>query len=95
MNSPAPGLDRRRLLAALVEGASHLLPGQRPIESFVHHNTLHCYEELPFEQAVVTAAQRFGAQAFMPEAKFREAWQSSRILDRDIDLVLQARGSRD
>lgn len=81
------GLSRGALQAA-VDHAGHLLPGQRPIEAFVHHNTLHVFEDLPFEDAVREASRKFGANAYMPEAKFREAYRAARIFDRDLDAVL-------
>lgn len=78
--------------AQRVHGALHeakeLLPGQKPIESFVHHNTLHTFEDRPFLDAVVDAGAFYGASAWMDEESFRFAWQSGRILDRDLDDVL-------
>ncbi|MCB9764487.1 MAG: DUF2309 domain-containing protein [Alphaproteobacteria bacterium] len=83
--------ERRRLLEHAVAHAAHLLPGQRPIEAFVHHNTLHPFEDMAFEDAVVLAADLYGARAFMPEADFRAAWAEGRVLDRDLDAVLARR----
>ncbi len=91
MNAPVHSGPGREALAHAIAHAAHLLPAQRPIESFVHHNTLHAFEALRFEEAVQAAGKRFGARAFLPEATFREAWRSGRILDRDIDAVTAAR----
>jgi hypothetical protein len=55
-----------RLLCA-VEHAAHLLPWQGPIGVFVHHNTLHAFEHLPFEEAVIEASHLFGAEPYMSE----------------------------
>ncbi len=88
---PADPGSARAALRHAVEHAAHLLPAQRPVESFVHHNTLHAFEDMPFEQAVVRAGEVFGAKAFMPESAYREAHAAARILDRDLDAVLARR----
>ncbi len=61
---------------------------QGPIGVFVHHNTLHSFEHLPFEQAVIEASQLFGAEPYLPEAAYREALATGRIELQDIDAVL-------
>jgi uncharacterized protein YbcC (UPF0753/DUF2309 family) len=61
---------------------------QGPIGVFVHHNTLHAFEDLPFERAVIDAAQLFGAEPYMPEAAYRAELARGRIRMEDIDAVL-------
>jgi uncharacterized protein YbcC (UPF0753/DUF2309 family) len=92
-------LDR---LHSVVEHAAHLLPMQGPIGVFVHHNTLHAFEHLPFEEAVIHAAQLFGAEPYMSEAAYRAELARGRIqlvdvdavLDRESDSLIFARQSR-
>lgn len=81
----------RARLAAALKRAAALLPGQRPIEAFVHHNTLHAFEDEPFEDAVRAAGRIYGAAPFMSEDVFREAYAAGRILERDLDAVLALR----
>ncbi len=63
---------------------------QGPIGVFVHHNTLHAFEHLPFEQAVVEAAHLFNAEPYMSEAAYRAQLARGRILPEDVDAVLDS-----
>ena len=63
---------------------------QGPIGVFVHHNTLHAFQDLPFEQAVIEASHRFGAEPYMSEADYRAELARGRIQPRDIDAVLDS-----
>ncbi|MDP2344524.1 MAG: Na-translocating system protein MpsB [Deltaproteobacteria bacterium] len=65
-----------------------LLPDQGPIGVFIHHNTLHALQHLPFERAVVEAASLFGARAWPDITILRAAWKRGRIEDVDVDAVL-------
>ena len=69
---------------------AHLLPRQGPIGVFVHHNTLHSFEDRPFEEAVVEAANLFGAEPYMAEAAYRAELERGRIQAADIDAVLES-----
>ena len=63
---------------------------QGPIGVFVHHNTLHAFEDLPFEQAVIEASHLFGAEPYMTEAAYRAELARGRIQPEDIDAVLES-----
>jgi uncharacterized protein YbcC (UPF0753/DUF2309 family) len=80
--------DRSRHLLRVVGYAAHLLPAQGPISIFVHHNTLHAYEYLPFEAAVVEAADLFDCAPFLSEADYRREFARGRILPNDLEAVL-------
>ena len=70
--------DHDSLLAA-VEHAAHLLPEQSPLHMFVHHNTLHAFQDMPFEEAVLEGAERFGTEPYQTEAAFAECVRAARI----------------
>lgn len=72
-----------------MDRASHVLPIQGPIGVFVHHNTLHAFEHLPFERAVIEASRLFGAEPYMSEAAYRAELARGRIRLEDIDAVLE------
>src|SRR5262245_51168154 len=66
-------------LQHVVEHAAHLLPAQGPITVFIHHNTLHAFEDLPFEEAVVVGGRLFGCQPYLSEDRYREELARGRI----------------
>ena len=59
-------------LMAAIEHAAHLLPAQGPITVFIHHNTLHAFEHLPFHEAVAAGGKLFGCQPYLSEDRYRE-----------------------
>ncbi len=73
---------------AAVELAAHLLPAQGPITVFIHHNTLHAFEHLPFEEAVARGAAVFGCEPYLTEDRYREALAKGRIRFADLRAVL-------
>jgi uncharacterized protein len=84
----SPNLARLDGLRRAVEQAAHLLPVQGPIGVFVHHNTLHAFEHLSFEEAVIQAGQLYDAEPYMSEAAYRADLSRGRIQLVDIDAVL-------
>ena len=83
-------LSRRDKLHEAVDRIAHLLPVQGPIGVFIHHNTLHAFERLPFERAVIEASELFGAEPYMSEAAFRRDLAQGRIHIEDINAVLES-----
>ncbi len=81
----AERLDRLR---HIVEHAEHLLPAQGPIEVFVHHNTLHAFEDHPFHDAVRMARDIYGAEPYLAEHRYRDMLETGRIRVADLRAVL-------
>ncbi len=84
---PSELLDTESIRHA-IEHAVHLLPAQGPITAFVHHNTLHAFEDLEFDAAVRTGAKVFGCHPYLPERQYREMLKTGRIREQDIEAVL-------
>lgn len=100
MNRPGPILHRRPEddpsgIAELVEEAARLLPEQAPLQAFVHHNPLHAFEHLPFEEAAVRAARLYGTEPFPSEDFFAQCLEAGRIRPEDLDAVAAAEGLDD
>ena len=71
-----------------IEHAAHLLPSQGPITVFIHHNTLHAFEDQPFEEAVLDAQQVLGCEPYLSEARYRRELEAGRIQPHDLHAVL-------
>jgi uncharacterized protein YbcC (UPF0753/DUF2309 family) len=93
-DSPTPILRPQHISLSLrlqetIEQAAHLLPSQGPITVFIHHNTLHALEDLPFEEAVQNGAELFGCQPFLSEERYRQELLRGRIRFADLWEVLR------
>jgi uncharacterized protein YbcC (UPF0753/DUF2309 family) len=86
-DGPGPGPQPDRLRQA-IDHAAHLLPAQGPIGVFIHHNTLHAFENLAFEEAVERGGAVFGCQPYLPEEQYRVALERGRIRSDDLRTVL-------
>jgi uncharacterized protein len=86
-HEPSSPTDADAIVEA-IEHAAHLLPSQGPITAFVHHNTLHAFEDLEFDTAVRKGAAFFKTKPYLAEKEFRAFMVSGRIRPEDIDAVL-------
>ncbi|MCA8998521.1 MAG: DUF2309 family protein, partial [Planctomycetaceae bacterium] len=77
-------------LKVWVEHAAHYLPSQGPIEVFVHHNTLHAFEDLPFCDAVLQAMSLYGHHPYLTENRYREEFHRDRIQKKDLAAIINA-----
>ncbi len=89
-HAPRAASDHGRLdaLDHAIEHAAHYLPAQGPITVFIHHNTLHAFEDYPFDEGVQRGARLFGCEPYLPEHRYREFLHSRRIRPADIEAVL-------
>jgi len=83
--------EMRDHLTHEVEHFSHLLPSQGPIGTFIHHNTLHGLQHLPFEEAVVEAQRILGGRGYLPNEEYRRFYWAGRITDEDIGVAIRGR----
>jgi uncharacterized protein YbcC (UPF0753/DUF2309 family) len=81
-------LGLQRLKAEILH-AAHLLPSQGPIGVFIHHNTLHAFEHLGFDEGVEAGARIFGCEPYLSEDRYREEVGRGRILFSDLHAVLE------
>jgi uncharacterized protein YbcC (UPF0753/DUF2309 family) len=79
--------DEQHVLHAL----RHYLPTQSPLKDFIHHNSLHAFQNLKFYEAIFKASQIFGFQATTPLNDFRQMHTNGRIDNRVLNRVITQR----
>jgi uncharacterized protein YbcC (UPF0753/DUF2309 family) len=75
-------------LKRTIERAAALLPIPGPITAFAFLNTLQALEELPFDEGMLRGSKHYGAEPFLPEAKYRAHLARGRIRTEDLSAAL-------
>jgi len=57
----------------------HYLPAQAPLKDFIHHNTLHAFQNQKFYEALRRASAMFGYKVSLSLNEYRELYASDRI----------------
>lgn len=91
MNNPHSSFDEQHVLHHL----RHYLPAQNPLKDFVHHNTLHAFQNKHFFDALQEASEVFGYKTYLSIEVFRK-----RFHDKDINpavlnqVIIKNKGNR-
>lgn len=75
---------------ALVYVAGERIPFFWPMRGFIHHNPLHGFEHMPFEQAVEAGAALFHARVFPTRMDRQRALAQGEIDGADLDARIAA-----
>jgi uncharacterized protein len=78
-NSSILIFDEHQVLHKIV----HYLPAQAPLKDFVHHNTLHAFQNLPFDEAMEKASEIFGFKVSLSLHKFRSLYKEG-LINQDV-----------
>ena len=88
LHSNLPGSRSRFELDAAIEHLTHWLPTQGPIKDFIHHNTLHSVQHLPFHEGLAIAGQIYGACSYLPLNEYQRLYVRKRIKDFALEWAL-------
>ena len=79
----------------VLQHLKHYLPSQTPLKDFIHHNSLHAFQDLKFYDAIFKANKIFGYQATLPLVDFRKLHQIGRIDDRIVERIIEEKKGKE
>ncbi len=84
MKTTIVGFDEQAVLHHL----THYLPAQNPLKDFVHHNTLHAFQQKRFHDALAEATTIFGYKTYLSLEDFRNRFKKAEINEAVLDWVI-------
>ncbi len=72
----------------VIHKLKHYLPAQAPLKDFIHHNTLHSFQDVPFFEATQKAAEIFGYKVSLALSEFRKLFAYKKINEDILDAIL-------
>ena len=85
MNHPIKGFDELHS----IEHLRHYLPTQAALKDFIHHNTLHAFQQESFHDALKTASEAFGYQVYLSLEQYRQLYKEGKINPEKLTDLLQ------
>lgn len=77
----------------VLETLRHYLPTQGPLKDFVHHNTLHAFQNMKFYDALFKSSQIFGYKVTFSLAEYRDLLAIGRISKEVLErVILESKG---
>ncbi|MEK6736903.1 MAG: DUF2309 domain-containing protein [Pseudomonadota bacterium] len=90
MNTQNSCFDEHKVLHDL----KHFLPAQAPLKDFIHHNTLHSFQQLKFHEATRKSSKIFGYQTKLQLEEYRTLYRSGRIKEDVLKrLISEEKGA--
>ncbi|MBI2272071.1 MAG: DUF2309 domain-containing protein [Bacteroidetes bacterium] len=66
----------------------HYLPSQTPLKDFIHHNSLHAFQNLKFYEAIFKSSGIFGYQVTLQLSEYRELYKTGRIKNDILERII-------
>jgi len=93
----SPPIGEKLRVRAMIYVAGEPIPFFWPMRSFIHHNPLHGFEHLPFEEAVDRGARLFHARGFLPRSLYRRYLDDGQVdrgtLERGVRRFVEEQGA--
>ncbi len=83
-NGSSAAFDEHKVLHDL----RHYLPAQAPLKDFIHHNTLHAFQNLKFYDGLRNASSIFGYKVSLSISEYRSLYSSGRIREDILEKII-------
>src|SRR6476659_4658862 len=80
-------------IKSCLDTISHWLPTQGPIRDFIHHTTLHAYQDRPFHEGVRTASRMYGSYSYLSLSEFLGLYEEGLISEKSLAAAAQGKVS--
>lgn len=85
---------QHKSIEKILHDIKHYLPSQKTLKDFIHHNSLHAFQEQKFYDGIFQASDIFGYKVTLQLHDYRELFQLGRIHERVIDrIIIEQKGS--
>ena len=75
-------------LEEIIAELKHFLPQQAPLKDFIHHNTLHAFQQSTFHDALHRANEIFGYKTYLQLSDYRLLFEQGKISQNALDYSL-------
>lgn len=69
----------------------HYLPAQASLKDFIHHNTLHGFQNLKFYKGIFNASEIFGCNVTLSLQEYRDLYNTGKIKDDILERIIEER----
>lgn len=78
----------------VIHELKHYLPAQAPLKDFIHHNTLHAFQQMKFKDGVRHASEILGYRSSLSLSDFRNLFDKGQIFPEVLDrVIVQKKGA--
>jgi uncharacterized protein len=72
----------------VIHHLKHYLPAQASLKDFIHHNTLHAFQDRKFYDAITEASKIFGYKTSLSLVEYRKLYRENKISDDILTKVI-------